>query len=88
MEWKDGIYIIVFLLQIVAMVVSVTRVVGRVESTTALLQQALEHLRESIDHARLSNEHLATIQAEQGNRLVKVETRLEETSKHRRVGRG
>ena len=78
-EWKDLTSGVLFLLQIIFVVVAAIKVVTKIESTTALLQLALEHLRDSIDTLAQTVTKLDDRSDDHHDRIL----RLEETTKHR-----
>lgn len=81
-EWNDLTHAILFLLEVIFVVVAVVKVVGKIETTTALLKQALEHLRDSIDQLSTTVEKLDDRTADHRDRIIKLETELKDTQRH------
>ena len=83
MDWKDITHGTLFVLEIVMVVATLIKVVTKIETTTAMLGQSLEFLGEKIEDFSKIVQTLDGRTDDHHERIVKLETRLEETSRHK-----
>ena len=83
MDWKDLTHGILFFLEVTFIIVAVMKVVGKIETTTALLQQALQHLADAMDTLTAAVDKLDNRTNDHQGRLIKLETQMDETGRHK-----
>lgn len=83
MDWKDLTHGILFFFEVMFIIVAVVKVVGKIETTTALLQQALSHLTDAMETLTKAVDRLDNRTDDHQGRLIKLETQMDDTARHK-----